>query len=296
VNRTTAILALCLLTGCALLFPEAYPTPETGPDGLGTDRPHAVVVGVSGHPLSVSSNPHRENLVNRGTLGAMVNVLAQGNTRLVYAWDHADAFYSLDSFGNLLTPYDQSEFVSFGFLHLVEDLRFIRDEWVDGVETPTRVILVGHSHGVVWAHIAAQMVPDLPIEVMVDLDGTSEAWDGFGPTGLTADGWDQVIVDYTNATGAAWPFEIWRARDAWEVEGQAELADIEDIVPANVATNLEIRTEGLLLYDADPNVRMDGSFDGIEVFLSYDGHDEVADPHTEAIGWVLNFLVDGEAR
>lgn len=295
-TRPIAIVALLLLSGCALLFPEAYPTPETGPDGLGIDRPHAVVIGVSGHPLTVSSNPHTENLVERGTLGAMTYVLGEGNTRLVYAWDHADAFYSLDSAGNLLTPYDQSDFVSFGFLHLVEDLRTIRDEWVDGIETPTRVYVVGHSHGVVWAHIAAQMVPDLPIEIMVDIDGTVESWDGFGPTGLSVDGWDSEILNYTYATGAQWPFDVWLARDAWEIDGQAELADIEDVVPPNVKLNMEIRTEGLLLFDADPNVRLDGSIEGIEVFLSDEGHDEAADPHSDGIGWVIDRLLADQAE
>lgn len=295
-NRLAALVALVLLTGCPLLFPNAYPTPEPGPEGLGTDRPHAIVIGVSGHPLSVSSNPNTEYLLNRGTLGAMVEVLSEGNTRLVYAWDHADAFYSMDSQGNFLTPFDSADFVSFGFLHLLSDLQFIRDEWVDGVEQPTRVIVIGHSHGVVWAHIAAMLVPDLPIELMIDIDGTVESWDGFGPTGLSVDGFDQVIVDYSNAVNAGWPFEVWLARDAWEIPGQTELADIEDVVPANVATNLEIRTDGLLLYDADPNVRIDGTIEGIEVFLSHEGHDESANPSSDAMTWVLNYLGDQQSR
>ena len=290
--RLAPVFVALLLSGCALLFPEEYGgnTPEEGPDGLGTNRPHVIIVAASGHPLTPSTAPHTETLIGRGTIGAITALLSEENTRLVYAWDHADEFYSRDSAGNELTPYDTSDFVSFGFLHLLEDLRFIQNEWVEGVEEPTRVVLVGHSHGVVWNHIAAHMVPDLPIDVMVDYDGTSEAWDGIGPTGLTADGWDQVILDYSAATGAVWPFEVWLARDAWEVDGAASPVDIEDLVPPNVAVNLEIHSDGLLLFDEDANVRSDGSIDGIELFESFEGHDEVADPTSDATEWVLDYL------
>ena len=288
--RITPLVVLLLLCGCDLLNGENQPVIEEGPDGLGTERPHVLIIAASGHALTVSSGDQEENLVARGTAGRLAEVLSEGGTRLVWVWDHADAFYSRDSAGNYLTPGDNSDFVSFGFLHLVTEMQFAQDMYVEGLEEPTRIVVLGHSHGVVWNHIALQLVPDLPVDLLIDLDGDSTGWDSVAPAGVAADGWDQVILQYNATYGVTWPFEIWAAVDAWQIPGDDTLYDIEDLVPPNVAWNIEVWGSGQILFDADPNVRLGGTTEEIERFESVAGHDDIADPYSDAMEYILNRL------
>jgi hypothetical protein len=289
----TLLLALALLplilTGCDLLGGGGGTEPGGNDGGLGDSRPHVLILAVSGHPLTVSSGASTEYLIDQGTVGRAVDLLSSDGS-VVWAWDHADAFYSLDVAGNLVTPWDTVEFASYGFLHLLEDLRWVDENWIQGRETPTRLVVLAHSHGAVWAHIALHLYPDVPVDVLVDLDADSKIWGSDTLPGLNSDGWDQVILQFTEATNAEWAFEIWQAADYWTVEDSDDLHDIEEIVPASVALNLEVRSDGLILFDDGPNLRLDGSNLGVSTFETNDGHEEVAWAYSEAMDWVLEEL------
>ena len=263
------------------------PTGEDG--GLGIDRPHVLVLAASGHPLTVTTGHHEAYLVEQGTAGRIHDQLSADGS-LVYVWDHADEFFSHDDQGNELTPWDNADFTSFGFLHLVEDLRWADENWIQGRDTPTRLMVLGHSHGVVWAHIALHLYPDIPVDVLIDLDGDCTAWGSDVVPGLPSDGWDQVIQQWSAVNQVEWAFDIWNACDAWTIEGIDGLFDIEDVVPASVALNLEVRSAGQILFDADPNVQLDGSTEGILSFDTAEGHEEVAGPWSESMHWVLEQL------
>lgn len=290
--RTSLPLLLLILPTLLLACGEGLggqdgPTGEDG--GLGIDRPHVLIMGASGHKLTVSTGPNEAYLVQQGTAGRLHDQLSADGA-LVYAWDHADEFFSYDDLGNALTPWDNANFVSFGFLHFVEDLRWVDENWIQGRESPTRLIVLAHSHGVVWAHIALHLYPDIPVDVLIDLDGDCTAWGSDVVPGLPSDGWDQVVQQWSAVNQVEWSFEIWNACDAWTIDGIDGLFDIEDVVPASVATNLEVRSDGLILFDADPNVRLDGSIDGILSLETAEGHEEVAGPWSESMHWVLEQL------
>ncbi len=276
-----------LLVACGLGGGGGGATGEDG--GLGIDRPHVLILAASGHELTVSSGPNEAYLVAEGAAGRIHDQLSADGT-LVHAWDHADEFFSHDDLGNELTPWDNANFTSFGFLHLVEDLRWVDENWIQGRETPTRLIVLAHSHGVVWAHIALHLYPDIPVDVLIDLDGDCRAWGSDEVQGLPSDGWDQVIQQWSALNQVEWAFEIWNACDAWTIDGIDGLFDIEDVVPASVATNLEVRSAGQILFDADPNVRLDGGIDGILSLETAEGHEEVANPWSESMTWVLEQL------
>ena len=289
--RPSMLLALIALPLLLLACGEGMGEGPTGEDGgLGLDRPHYLVLAASGHPMSVVTTGHHEAyLVQQGTAGRIYDLLSADGSQ-VFVWDHADEFFSHDAQGNVLTPWDNAEFTSFGFLHLLEDLRWVDENWIQGRETPTRLIVLGHSHGVVWAHIALHLYPGIPVDVLIDLDGDCTGWGGDDIAGLPGDGWDQVIQQWSAVNQVEWSFEIWNACDYWAVSGIDELQDVEDVVPSSVAINLEVRGDGSLLFDADPNLRLDGSVGGIVAVETYEEHDEVAERGSASMDWVLEQL------
>jgi hypothetical protein len=284
------LLALFALPLLLLACGEGIGDGPTGEDGgLGLDRPHYLILGASGHPMTVTAGHHEAYLVEQGTAGRLYDLLSADGSQ-VFVWDHADEFFSHDAQGNVLTPWDNAEFTSFGFLHLVEDLRWIDENWIQDRETPTRLIVLGHSHGVVWAHIALHLYPDIPVDVLIDLDGDCTAWGSDAVPGLPSDGWDQIVQQWTAVNQVEWSFEIWNACDSWSVQGLDEAFDIEDVVPASAVINLEVRSDGLILFDADPNVRLDGSLDGIVALETAEGHEEVAGRWSQSMNWVVEQL------
>jgi hypothetical protein len=222
-------------------------------------------------------------------LGFVVSVM-EGEGHSVESFAYADEFYNKDNNSNELEP-GQGNPTTFGFLQLLEDLEDVRDDWVSDFEDPTQVMLLGHSHGTVWAHTAMHLMDDLDIEVVIDLDSVSSNWEYEVPWSGVGDDWADVIDDY----GGSWPFDIAHPRDAWNIPGVSGAQDTEDTLPNNnVSVNLEVQSAPFLsgsLYDDDNNHRLNGSTSGIHRYSSSsEDHGEVAEPNSAAMNWVRSKL------
>lgn len=211
--------------------------------------------------------------------GATFNDLV-GRGYTVVQGDYTAAFRNFDDTGNGLAD-------RYGLQQLLADLEWVHANWIDGFLDPTRIVIVTHSHGAVWAHIAASLLPDVPIEVLVSLDGVCLQWeDDHAPS----------ILDFYAEEGLnPFPWDISAPCDRWDVAGVAALQDTEDVVFANIALNLEVQSNGGIggggVEDLQDNHRKDGSQDGIRRFKSgSDDHTEVHDPGRGSYQWVLTEL------
>lgn len=173
-----------------------------------------------------------------------------------------------------------------GYLEAQAYLDYVGDRWIEGVENPTRVVLVGHSHGTVWATLLAMNNPDVTFDYFVSIDAICWQW------------WSRHRVFVYRAfveSGRPIPFPLDAGNpcSSLAVPGRSGRYDINDVVPANVIFGLEIRTplrlfslDPNLLYDDDINVRIDGSDDNIWGIEATVAHSGVARHYNPAVAWV----------
>ena len=183
-----------------------------------------------------------------------------------------------------------------GYAELVAKLQAIRDTWITGRTDPTRIVLIGHSHGCVRSHAAMRAVPDCPIRLLVDLDGSSVGWSllshgaengviGGAPEGAYNIAATIACAAYPQVTSAPPPF------------------DLEDVVFGNVQEALEVRSGDVVINPANPlqlipyderwNARPDGTTTGLACYYSGTPHAEVASPGptlTQVQAWILTRL------
>ncbi len=261
--------------------------PEGSPDYL--------VLGVSGHCFGFAcpSEPYSpEYLEEQGTLGAIAGVVAADGNDVQYV-SYGDSFWSYTTADGWDPPVR-------GFLELVEDLHWVYENWIDGFSNPTVVIVVAHSHGTVWSHTALHLVPEVPVLLLVDLDGESLGWESDSWTLDTlGDDWAYVASRFYEQNRSDWPlsvfwqWDIWDASDAWDIPGVARPQDVEDVVPFNVGVNIETAGNGNLfgVHDSEPNHRPDGGQENIFRFESEeDEHEECDDLGSETMEWLLQLL------
>ena len=258
------------------------------PFGADWEKPDVFIIGVSGHSVSP---PNDEYLDDQGTLQR----IAQEFERSGFTVDtlgYADQFYNLDDSAREFAPPSPGvDSAEYGFLMLLRDLAEIRDRFIIGQAEPTSLIIVAHSHGAVWAHMAIYYLLDLPVDVLVTLDGESLGWRGDGLSFIANDNWRSVISSYSRTRGVLWPLGLDASDpvDAFDIPGVASLQDIEDVVPDNVVWNLE--TSGdysfAAIRDGDPSHRLDGSFRGIVSMQFDESHDDLDGPYSETMDWVV---------
>ena len=169
----------------------------------------------------------------------------------------------------------------------------IRDEWINGVDIPTRIVVVGHSHGCVRSHAALRAVPDCPIEQLVDLDGSSVGW-----TSVTH-GTENGLIG--GAPEGAYNLGVQRTCAGVPSAGGPH--DLEDVVFAHVKKGYEVRSGDMVVnpqkllqlieYDERWNVRPDGSATNLTCVFSGTPHAEVAAPGVTLGGvqaWIVTQL------
>lgn len=240
--------------------------------------PDVVVLSVSGrcgNPLFCDAPA--DNIPYLGYAGDAAEAISaafQAGGRTVQRADFFASFYSYDDTGDGTA--DRR-----GFLDLVNTLSSIQQQWISDFENPTRIVIVAHSHGCVWAHIATSVRPEVPIAYLVSLDGDCLYWETDYPPDITT-----YFAQYGN------PF-AWDIRDPcdhWLVSGAASPMDTEDVVWPNVAVNLEVRSNGIV-GDYQINYRTDGSRTNIYTHDSpTDDHEAVHDPSGESMPWVISML------
>lgn len=259
-------------------------TVSAQPDACGpsrpSDAPDIALITVSGHCFTDCAPEYNdEYLLAQGAASAALQTFeSRGLSTLAIGF--ADSFYSwVDEDDNPL---------ALGFLDLLDVLEEIHALWISGFRNPTRLIVMAHSHGTVWAHTALMVLEmegyPVPVDVLIDLDGISPEWES--DPFFVGDNWAAVIADYNAETGTTWPFDIGNAADAWNVPGQEYLQDIEDLVPNSVLINLEIWSDSLVLTDTQPNHRRDGSRADIYGFGSAYDHSNVWRPGSDAYPFI----------
>ena len=288
-RRALMCLASALsLAGCVSDEVDIVPgTDGPRPD----DAPDYVIFAASGHCLTNCPAFPRESLQGQGTAGRIGDLLAGYGLSSV-TLSYADSFFNILSNGTVVLPFSEEAPVQFGFLQMLVDFLDVRDRWIGDFQDPTGVILLGHSHGVVWTHTLARLRPDVTVDFLIDLDGDSEGWEDEGNELVAGDSWTPIIEQYVEAERVIWDFPIQNAVDVWQVQGVEGLQDIEDIVPESVAYNFEVHGDSFALRDVDPNHRTDGSDLGILIGDTREEHDELDDPGSASMDWVVEKMAE----
>ncbi len=240
--------------------------------------PDVVILSVSGrcgNPLFCDAPI--DNVAYLGAPGDASAAIAQAflaGGRSVSRADFIASMYSYDDSGDGTA--DRR-----GFLDLVETLSSIQQQWISDYTNPTRIVLLAHSHGCVWAHIATSVLPEVPIDYLISLDGDCLYWETDYPPDITS---------YFTQNGNPFSWDIRNPCDHWLVPGVLDAADTEDVVWPNVAVNLEVRSSGIV-GDYQINHRTTGSRENVFTHDSpTDEHEDVHDPLGESIPWVISML------
>ena len=242
--------------------------------------PDVLLVTVSGHCTDCAAEYNGEYLRSWGTPQNLQRAL-ENEGHVVDTWTYVDELYSWVRGDQVL---------AYGFLALVADLKWVERNWIADYDDPTRIVLLGHSHGVVWAHSAAMAADDVPIEVLVDLDGVCLNWEDDDWAFGVGDEWDEVIDDYESRNGRLTWFDLSNPCNSWDL-GAGERMNIDDVVPWSVRTNLEVRSSDWLLYDSQDNLRYDGTSD-TAVYTSDLSHMKILNPDSPPMAWVRHHLIE----
>lgn len=250
------------------------PRPEGAPD--------VVLLSVSGHDGAISglfctSDTNRSYLADPGEAVEAVVAALEEQGLTVAVGHFADRLSSPDL--DLDGQPDNTE--QFGFAELLATMQQVFDEWMDGFDNPTKLILVAHSHGATWAHIATSVMNHVPVSCLITLDGICFAWECEHAAEVT---------DWVASNALQFPWDIAHPCDVWEVQGRTTSYNTKDVVFDNVAINLEVQSSDLFVSDCCENVRLDGSSDGIGTFLSAEGHNEVRLASSTAMTWVADMI------
>jgi hypothetical protein len=206
---------------------------------------------------------------------------------LTYVDELLDYFDDIDGDGKV-GP--KEPWVDFGFLTLLYEIDLVLDYWIADFDNPTRVIVVAHSHGGVWAHSALMLRPLLPVDVLIDLDTNALCWEEDLVCGFIGDHWKSEIDYYVQEEDPGWWFDVGNAADSWDVPGMTYLQDIEDLVPNSVLLNLEVHGNSSLAYDNQYNHRLDGSQTGLWGHYFDESHREITYAGSDAMEWVADSL------
>lgn len=266
------------LVGCAPIIPSTATSKHLD---LNSPPPDVVIFAMSGRCTQPCRAP-RDNydyLASRGTVDILAKTLeAQGLS--VQVASYADN--SLATYQPLKVATEQH-----GYAALKSDFNRMKAQWFGKPNAP-RIVLLGHSHGSVWLHHLVQLNPYVPFALQIDLDGICASWSLDHAANLSTQ-----PVDSPGEPRAIDACNVVRAGNV-TVRGK-------DIVMPNVAYDLEVQSKrlpnrtsqsgGLLVnytFDYTPNVRLDGSSKGIELFISpREDHSAVSYPNSDAMTWIL---------
>ncbi|MHC4548092.1 MAG: hypothetical protein ACYTEZ_04880 [Planctomycetota bacterium] len=269
-GRAICVVGLWLAAGCAGAESQ-NPRPQGSPD--------MVLLSVSGH-AGVVSALNCDSLDNRSYLGdpgEAVAALADTFNGLGLSGviaNFADRLDGPDVNGDgIIDDPDQR-----GFLQLLELMQSVHDSWIAGFDNPTRVVIVAHSHGAVWAHMAVSLMRHVPVDYLITLDGVCDLWEC--EHGI-------AVADWMATQPGLFAWDFSRPCGRWPIPGQPDDFDTQDVVFDNVRVNLEVRSDDLIVRDGAENHRLDGSQTNVLIFVA-DGesHNDVRLQGSDALAWV----------
>ena len=161
--------------------------------------------------------------------------------------------------------------------------------WIADFDDPTRLVLVGHSHGTVWASLLAWNFPHVTFDYLVYLDGVCRFWWGDH---------ERYFVGAFDAYGYRRPFPLNADESGESCKSLAvpglSAQDLEDVVPDNVLVGLEVQAGVFSVpQDAEPNHRPSGGRADIYTLVSdnlHHGGDAVHVRGTGAMKWVAEAI------
>lgn len=295
----SAACAVLALPGCAPVAQTVFSAAPFSAAPFGgeltprpQDAPDVLLLAVSGRCPVVCQAPddNIDYLTPRGTVQAVTDALeAQGLSVVSYAvasnlGQHTPRSVSQAQVGAGKTVATSQD----GFLQLEARLNAAYASWINGRSNPTRIVLLAHSHGVVWTHALVRAHPEVPIATMIDLDGVCDFWE--------TDNRRQVRAYVSQQGHNPWSFDLTDPCGSVRV-GNVRY-DLKDVVYPNVAVNLEIQSQRLVggegssvvanfPFDGPQNVRSDGSRTGLLTFRSAgETHSVVSRPGSRAFAWV----------
>jgi pimeloyl-ACP methyl ester carboxylesterase len=191
--------------------------------------------------------------------------------------------------------YDRSGFGR-GFLSALSDLDIVHESLITGVANPTRLVLMGHSHGTQFAHLMAYERPDVAFAASILLDSVCLSWDADHAAAFVA-----ALRSPPGAPGAGGPYAV--GCKVKPVSGRGYL-DVGDAVPVTIERSLEVHSgdaedldELSPVRDTTPNSRGDGTRRGIELLVAHrESHTRVAEASSQAflaaMAWLADVLAD----
>lgn len=190
-----------------------------------------------------------------------------------------------------------------GYLEAEGYLKRVVELWVKDYVNPTRIVLLAHSHGTVWASLLAWNHPEVRFDYFIYLDGICSFWDSDHMRN------NRLVQTYFDPRGLRRPFPLNPGEgetpcDVLSVPGLRAKQDLNDVVPNNVQIGLEVVSKDPpslpspnWLYDDDPNYRPDGSQSNLFRFKSpREDHSGVTAKNSEAMRWVVAQLKEQEAK
>lgn len=265
-------------------------------DACETPGPDVLILTFSGHDVTGGAYSGH-NLDLPGGMGpALADLFTDARV-----WGYSDQLYS---YPNGCSPQLQ-ECSAFGFTKAWNDSVLTFFDWqydAEGFlyERPTRIIVVGHSHGTNWSHLLVNELVWLEVDLLIDVDGISSYWESEGSFGL-GDDWANVILDYEESS-VPWSRTFSNVTSNWNIPG-APLLDEKDVFGSNVALNLEVWSDGLVanggpwslvtLADGQLNYASDGSLRSRSLqCTSLEAHTTVDNANSFAHWWIESQVVE----
>lgn len=296
---SSAACAVLALLGCAPVAQNVFsPAPFSAAPFSGAltprpqDAPDVLLLAVSGRcPVACQApGDNIDYLTPRGTVQALAAALeAHGLSVTSYAVASNLGQHTPRTISQAQVGVGRSvAAIQDGFLQLEARLNTAYTDWIQGRSNPTRIVLLAHSHGVVWTHALARAHPEVPIATMIDLDGVCDFWE--------TDNRRQVQAYVSQQGHNPWSFDL--ADPCGSVRVGNVRYDLKDVVYPNVAVNLEVQSQRLVgreggsvianfPFDGLGNVRSDGSRTGVVTFRSAgETHSVVSRPGSRAFAWV----------
>lgn len=283
-GRTTSPPSVADFDGFVPTQPGAAQGTSQRPEG----SPDLVVIAISGHCgavchtrntwsyLDTASDETGGVAVLDAVAGAYENLGLEVET--FSASSFVTAHYSLIS--DELEP---------GYLQAQAYLDTVKRDWVSGYTDPTRVVLLGHSHGTVWASLLALNNLDVTFDAFISLDAICWQWWG-RHKGFIA----QAYLD--SPWPMPFPLDQGDPCGTIAVPGAGRM-DINDVVSANVIFGLEARTNTRLfsldpnvLADDDTNLRINGTGTNIWGIEARETHNDLGRYYNTSVAWVTSVI------
>lgn len=264
--------------------------PETALRQRPADAPDLVIIAFSGHCGLVCDTRSTWSYLDHASESTGGVAVLDG---IKTAYEHL-GFGDIEVFG--VSSFATSHYSSIsgkieqGYLQAQAYLDEVKAAWIDGVADPTRVVLVGHSHGTVWASLLAMNNLDVTFDSFVALDAICWMW------------WNKHkgFIKDTFVDGPwtiPFPLDNGDPCGTLTVPGQKQPMNINDVVPANVIFGLEVRTSFRLfsldpnvLADDDVNVRINGSSSNVWGITAQESHSSLGNHYNRSISWVASML------